>query len=194
MNINKLINELKKLLSDKKANNILVILLILFFMIIVYNFFAPKVSSVSSVSKTTNKTDYEDVESAKYSSEYEKNETNALVNLLEEMDGVGIVKVKINFEGDEVKVPAYENTSQASTTKENDNSGGTRTTEQDNKSTSIVKSNDEPYILQVNNPKIIGIAVIAEGASDNKIKDDIVNLVCSLYDLPVNKVNVYPRK
>ena len=53
---------------------------------------------------------------------------------------------------------------------------------------------DKPYILQTYKPKVIGIVVVAEGASDSKIKHEIEAAVSSLYALPANKVNVYPMK
>lgn len=193
MNKNKLFEELKKLISDKKVSNILVVLLILMFSLITVNYFVTSNTKEKKKEKNSN-ISYDDALKVSYNSSYEKKETEALETLLEEMDGVGNVVVKINFESDEVKVPAYESSSQKSTTEENDNSGGKRVNEQNNESSTIVKSDDEPYILKVNNPNVIGIAVIADGATDTKIKSEIEKVVCSLYDLPVNKVNVYPRK
>lgn len=193
MNKNKLFEELKKLISDKKVSNILVVLLILMFSLITVNYFVTNNSKDKKKEKNSN-ISYDDALNVSYNSDYEKKETEALESLLEQMDGVGNAVVKINFESDEVKVPAYESSSQKSTTQENDNSGGTRVNEQDTQSSTIVKSDDEPYILQVNNPNVIGIAVIADGANDTEIKSDIEKVVCSLYNLPVNKVNVYPRK
>ena len=193
MNKNKLLEELKKQVSDKKFSNILVICLILIFSLIAVNYFVTNNTKEKKKEKDSN-ISYDDALKVSYNSKYEKKETKALESLLEEMEGVGNVVVKINFESDEVKVPAYESTSQKSTTEENDNSGGTRVNEQNNESSTIVKSDDEPYILKVDNPSVIGIAVIADGANDTKIKSQIEKVVCSLYDLPVNKVNVYPRK
>lgn len=191
MDKNKLLNELKKMLSDKKISNILALLLILVFVLIAYNVFVPKSTSEK---KQTNEDKYnnEYVENVGTKA-YEEKEREDLVSILEQIEGVGKVQVKINFESDEVKVPAYESTTQTSTTEEADNVGGTRVNEQTNETTSVVKSDDEPYILQTNKPKVIGITVAAEGASDVKVKSDIEKAVCSLYDLPINKVNVYPK-
>lgn len=104
------------------------------------------------------------------------------------------MEVKINFESDEVKVPAYEKNTQVSKTEETDVNGGKRINNQTNDSTSVVMATDKPYILQTYKPKVIGIVVVAEGASDSKIKHEIEAAVSSLYALPANKVNVYPMK
>lgn len=189
MDKDKLFSELKKILSDKKISNVFVILLILVFLLIAYNVFFQNTSSKSSKGEF-NSTNVENVSTK----EYEEREKEELVSILEEIEGVGSVTVKINFESDEVKVPAYEDSTQTSITEESDNAGGTRKNEQTNETNSIVKSDDEPYILQTKKPKVIGIAIAAEGANDSKVKNDIEKAVCSLYDLPINKVNVYPMK
>ena len=55
-------------------------------------------------------------------------------------------------------------------------------------------SSDEPFILQTNKPKVIGVVVVAKGASDSKIKHNIEVAVSNLYSLDANKVNVYSMK
>lgn len=191
MDKNKLINEIKKLISDKKTSNILVVLLILLFLLIAYNYFVPSTKEKGSNDEVTIT---EDTQNVSKNLEYEEKEKRELVSILEQIDGVGKVEVKINFESNEVKVPAYESTTQTSTTQENDNSGGVRKNEQTNETTTVVKSEDEPYILQTYKPNVIGVVVVAEGASDINIKNNIQKAVCSLYNLPVNKVNVYTKK
>ena len=150
MDKNKLLNELKKMLSDKKISNILALLLILVFVLIAYNVFVPKSTSEK---KQTNEDKYnnEYVENVGTKA-YEEKEREDLVSILEQIEGVGKVQVKINFESDEVKVPAYESTTQTSTTEEADNVGGTRVNEQTNETSSVVNSVDEPYILETNIP------------------------------------------
>ena len=55
-------------------------------------------------------------------------------------------------------------------------------------------SSSEPYILQVNKPEISGVVIVAEGATSSKVKYDIQVAVSSLYDISIDKVNVYPMK
>ena len=188
MDKDKIKKELLKLLSEKKINKVLIALLAIIFLLIVISVLKPE--SNEEDKKIFNNAE----EVVSNLSDYEERETKELINILEKMEGVGKVAVKINFESDEVKVPAYESTTQTSTTEEEDNGGGTRVNEQTNESTSIVKSDDEPYILKTNKPNIIGIAVVAEGASDKKVKQDIEKIICNIYNLPINKVNVYPMK
>lgn len=96
MDKNKLLNELKKMLSDKKISNILALLLILVFVLIAYNVFVPKSTSEK---KQTNEDKYnnEYVENVGTKA-YEEKEREDLVSILEQIEGVGKVQVKINFE------------------------------------------------------------------------------------------------
>ena len=190
MDKDKLKNELKKLLSDKKVSNVLSILLIVGFILLVINIILPKTTSLETKDNNNDTT----IENAVATSKYEETEKLDLVNILKKINGVGNVEVKINFESDEVKVPAYESTKQNTTTEESDNEGGKRTNNQSNDSTRVVMATEKPYILKTEKPKVIGIVVVAEGASNSRIKHDIEVAVTSLYNLAANKVNVYPMK
>ena len=189
MDKEKLKKELKKLLSDKKVSNTLAILLIVGFILLAINIILPKASSLETQDNNNGP-----IENAVATSNYEETEKAELVNILKKINGVGEVEVKINFESDEVKVPAYETTKQNTTTEETDNEGGKRTNNQNNDSTKVVMATEKPYILTTEKPKAIGIVVVAEGASNSKVKHDIEVAVSNLYNLGANKVNVYPMK
>ena len=188
MDFDKLKVELKKLLKNKKINNLIIVLLVILFILLAFNILFPK--------EKENTYDEEIKQSVEVNKnkEYEEKEKKELIDILKSIQGVGEVEVKINFESDEVKVPAYEKNTQVSKTEETDVNGGKRINNQTNDSTSVVMATDKPYILQTYKPKVIGIVVVAEGASDSKIKHEIEAAVSSLYALPANKGNVYPMK
>ena len=104
----------------------------------------------------------------------------------------------INFKSGESKVLAYDSSKQIVSTEEKDTEGGTRVSNQTNDGTTVVMTNEggdnEPFIVETYKPKIEGIMILAEGASDSKIKYDIQKAVSSLYGLSAEKVNVYPMK
>lgn len=112
------------------------------------------------------------------------------------MEGVGEVEVQMHFESGEVKVPAYNSTTQNSETREEDSQGGTRATLQETGGDTVVMSGDtnEPFILQTYKPKITGIIIVAKGASSSKVRYDIQVAVSTLYNLSLDKVNVYPME
>ena len=114
------------------------------------------------------------------------------------LNGVGDVEVMMSFENGEQKVPAYDKNSQKSTTEETDNQGGKRVNNQNTDGESIVMTtadgNNEPFILTTYKPKIIGVIILAEGASNSKTKYEIEQAVSKLYNLSLDKVNVYSMK
>ena len=188
MDKDKIKNEIKKLFSDKKSSNLLALLLIIGFILLAINILLPKSSDTKTEESKAN------MDNAISANQYEETEKKELINILKKIQGVGEVEVKINFEGDEVKVPAYETTKQNTITEETDREGGKRTNNQNNDSSKIVMATDKPYILTTEKPKVIGIVVVAQGASSSKVKHDIEVAVTNLYNLSANKVNVYPMK
>ena len=194
MNMDKIVKEIKKIIQDKKISNILIVLLILFFVLIVVNFGTSKNDNINK----SNSVDEESKSNAVKVSGYEEQQKQELISILKKISGVDDVDVMITFESDEVKVPAYDKTSQNTVTEETDKNGGKRVNNQTNDDTKIVMKNsgssDEPFILQTNKPKVIGVVVVAKGASDSKIKHNIEVAVSNLYSLDANKVNVYSMK
>ena len=194
MNKEKIIIEIKKLMQDKKISNILIVLLIFSFLLIVINIGASKYSELNKKDSSSE----ESKSNAVKVSQYEDEQKQELISILKKISGVEDVDVMITFESDEVKVPAYDKTSQNTVTEESDNNGGKRVNNQTNDDTKIVMKNsgnsDEPFILQTNKPKVVGVVVVAKGASDSKVKHNIEVAVSNLYNLDANKVNVYSMK
>ena len=195
MDKKKLINELKKLLNDKKITNVLTIALVIAFVLIALNVFYPDMFKEKEKVQSTLS---EEVETINTKEEYEETQKKELKNILESMSGVGKVQVMINFKSGESKVLAYDSSKQIVSTEEKDTEGGTRVSNQTNDGTTVVMTNEggdnEPFIVETYKPKIEGIMILAEGASDSKIKYDIQKAVSSLYGLSAEKVNVYPMK
>lgn len=194
MDKKKLISEFKKLLDDKKITNLLTIALVIAFIILALNVFYPDMFKKEDIKSTLS----EEVETNTIKEEYEEAQKEELKNILESMYGVGEVKVMISFKSGESKVLAYDSSKQTVATEEKDTEGGTRVSNQTNDGSTVVMTNEggdnEPFIVETYKPKIEGIMILAEGASDSKIKYDIQKAVSSLYGLSAEKVNVYPMK
>lgn len=130
--------------------------------------------------------------------DYEAAAENKLKTVLEDMDGVGKVKVMITFDGSEEQIPAINVNDSTNTTKEKDPAGGTRDTTQKNNGSTIVITNDgiknQPLIIKTAKPKVVGVCVIAEGAKDRVIELKITQAVTRLYNIPADKVSVFPMK
>lgn len=205
--LDEIINKLKKLFTagegkiEKKKNNklpnfliaCLSFILISILVVLGNDFF--KSTSTAKVNPQGNPSPDKQSFSTR---EYEITEENKLKSVLEEIEGVGKVKVMVTFDGSEEQVPAVNINDSKSTTKEKDNQGGTRETTQQNNGNTIVLTNDgsknEPLIVKTNKPKVVGVCVVAEGANNGVIEMKIAQAVTRLYSIQTDKVTVYPMK
>ena len=101
-----------------------------------------------------------------------------LENILSNMQGVGKVKVLITYSESSEVVAMYNENSQTSQIEEKDSGGGTRTTTQNDVQKDVIykEENGEkmPITQKVVSPKIEGAIVIAEGANDVNVKNNII--------------------
>lgn len=211
MGKSRMTDEFNKMLKDKKFRNIIILCLVTIFILIAINVFQDSPSLGNKLTSITNKgrsksestttaTSSTDASESKAitENEYEEQQKVNLINILKKMDGVGDVDVLIHFENGEKKVPAYDNTTQKSTTEETDNQGGKRVNDQNTDNSKVVMTTkngeNQPFIITTIKPKIVGIVVVAEGAQNSKIKYEIEQAVSKLYNLSLDKVNVYSMK
>lgn len=205
MDMKKITDDIKDFFEkNSKIKNLSLICLVLTFVLIVMNVLGSsnilnsKITSISNgSSKNESNIDLSN-EKVMTSDDYEEKQKADLINILKKMDGVGDVDVMITFENGEEKVPAYDKTEQKSTTEETDTQGGKRVNNQNNDNSTVVmtqnEGKNEPFILTTYKPKIVGIVIVAEGAENSKTKYDIEQAVSKLYNVSLDKVNVYSMK
>lgn len=198
MDKNDILERIKKVFKDNKSiSNITAIILVLIFILIAINIFKPKLST-TTMSSNSGDNNKESLNAKSEETSYEEEQKQQLVAILKKIDGCGNVDCMLTFNSGEVKVPAYDETKQNNVTEENDKDGGKRTTTQRSDNSKVVMSNkdggNEPFILETQKPKVVGVIVVADGAKDGRVKADIERAVINLYDLPANKVNVYSMK
>lgn len=209
MDKDKFKEHLKKILSEKKLSSLISICLILAFILVSMNVLMPKKSVINTKMNNSNNNTNQNPSiseenkntSGSISNEqrnYEEKQKTELKNILKKIDGVGDVDVMISFESGEEKVPAYDKTAQTSTTQETDTEGGKRVNNQKNDGSTVVMTsnngNNEPFILRTYKPKVVGVVAVAEGAESSKTKYNIEQAISKLYNLSLDKVNVYPMK
>jgi len=128
---------------------------------------------------------------AKTMKDYEEQYESELKDALEQIDGVGKVKVVVNVGSTESKV--YEKN-----TTTPDQNGGERKVEdlsQDEKLVIIRNGeNETPIVTETKKPNIIGVLVVAEGAKNMTIQRWVKEAVARTFDVPDYKVSVFPKK
>lgn len=129
--------------------------------------------------------------SSSTSKELEKN----LETILSKIQGVGEVKVFINYSESSEIIPMYNEASKNSNTEETDTQGGIRKIqEQDSQKEIIYKEeNGEkmPITKKVVEPKVQGAIITAKGASDVNIKTSIIQAVEAVTGLATHKIQVF---
>ena len=112
---------------------------------------------------------------------------------LEKMHGVGKVKVLVTYNSGLKKEFARDESITERTSKEVDKEGGTRETVEVTKSDRLVlDGNTGALIVVEQRPQIAGVLVIAEGANDPQVKEQIFMAVRTLLDIQPSKINVAP--
>lgn len=115
--------------------------------------------------------------------------------ILETMEGVGKVKVLINYAETSTTVAMYNETKTESTTEEKDTEGGTRNVTQTDtqKEIAYTEENGEssPITEKVIMPTIEGAIITAEGASNANVKADIISATQAVTGLATHKIQVF---
>lgn len=154
--------------------------------------------SESSLEKESNANPAITYTSTKQESEEEEYITineNKLKKLLEKMEGVGKVEVMLTLENSEEQVVLKDMPKTQENLNETDTEGGSRissNSQNDEETVMITTKAGEtlPYVTKEIVPKVKGVIVLAQGASDGRIKSMISNAVSVLFDIPLHRVQV----
>lgn len=118
-----------------------------------------------------------------------KLQTNILM-----MEGVGKVKVSVNFLTGLRSEYVRNNNITKRTNKESDKTGGTRETTEVTENNQVVMPNgtSQPVIAMEDRPEIGGVLIIAEGAKDPAVREGIHTAVQTLLNIESAKITVVP--
>ncbi len=118
-----------------------------------------------------------------------------LKSVLSKMNGVGETEVLITYSESSEDVYLYNETSQTTVTKETDSAGGNRDTNQTDTKKEVVYKDENgenvPITQKIINPKIEGALILAQGANNANIKNNIILAVEALTGLPTHKIQVF---
>ena len=115
--------------------------------------------------------------------------------ILANIQGVGDVKVFINYSETSEVVAMFNETTKTSNTEENDTSGGIRKIQETDAQKEIIyqEENGEktPITQKVIQPKVEGAIITAKGASNAEIKTNIIQAVEAVTGLATHKIQVF---
>lgn len=131
---------------------------------------------------------------------YQRQLEQQLEDFLSNISGVGNVKVllyldateKCNVEKDKITKESVSDSKENSST----DGGGTDTTNQKEYSETTVYTVNSvgdkiPFISQTDKPAVKGVIIAAQGASDEKIRIQLIKSVMALFGVEANKVEVF---
>ena len=185
--------------ENKKVENLVFFVIISIITIVIINY-------IWSGSKTNNKQVNENtnVNNKRLANvTEEKNEvvedTNNLEEKLEEIlakiQGVGEVKVCVNYSESSEVVAMFDENSSTSTTEETDTEGGTRKIEQTETNKNVIYEENDgkktPITKKTIKPKIEGAIITAKGANNAAVKTNIIQAVEALTGLATHKIQVF---
>jgi len=121
-----------------------------------------------------------------------------LTALLRRVSGAGEVVVLVTLESGFRGVYGENKEATARMTREDDGGGGRREVEETTSRTEVVVTRDgpgeNPLVLLEKLPQLRGVMVIAEGAGDPRLREQLVLALQAGLDLPAHRITVLPMK
>lgn len=184
--------------NKKKIENLVFLVIILIITIVIINYiWNGNKSSNKTITNSTGK-QLATTQNSQNSSQSQKNSNNLeekLEEILININGVGNVKVFINYSESSETVAMYNENSKTSITEETDTSGGVRKIESTDTQKEIVYQESDgdkiPIIQKTVEPKIEGAIITAKGASNINTKTNIIQAVEAATGLATHKIQVF---
>ncbi len=186
--MDKIISKFKEGNSKRQIENIVIFIILLIIVIIVINSLfnneevvTPNQSNVNVVSTDVTNDELE----AK------------LKKILSCISGVGSVDVMVSYSNTIMQVPMYDTKENTTTIEEEDVNGGKRKTEEVSNEQNIIyeekNSTKMPAIKQTIMPEVIGVIVVAEGANNSVVKENIKNAVEAVVNIASHRIQVFSK-
>ena len=185
--------------NKRKIENLVFLVIILIITVVIINYvWSGEKSSNKKVTNSAGKqlattNNNQTLTSNQNSNSYSLEEK--LEDILSKIEGVGSVKVFINYSESSETVAMYNENSKTSTTEETDKSGGTRKVEQTDSQKEVIYQEQNgtktPIVQKTVEPKIEGAIITAKGAGDINVKTSIIQAVEAATGLATHKIQVF---
>jgi stage III sporulation protein AG len=117
-----------------------------------------------------------------------------LETILSQVDGAGQVEVSLTLASDGLKKYAVNLKDETRQTEEKDYKGIERTINEQSTVQDLAVSGGDSLLVEQKSPEVVGVLVVAEGAKDPLIKEELTNITATLLNLSVHKVRVVARR
>ena len=187
--------------NKKKIENLVFLIVLVIITVVIINIIwngdktTNKEQSNNDTSKQLATTNNQTVNQNQIQGTSESNLETRLEEILSQIQGVGEVKVLLNYSESSEVVAMYNETSRSSNTQETDPEGGSRTIQETDTQKDIIyqEENGEktPITQKIVQPKIEGAIITAKGASQANVKTNIIQAVEAVTGLATHKIQVF---
>lgn len=186
--MDKFLSKLKEGNQKKQIENIVIFIVLLIIVIIVIN------SLFQEEKDNSNQMEQREV----VSNNVQNDELESkLKKILSSMSGVGSVEVMVSYTNTVTQVPMYNTKENTTTIAEQDVNGGKRETKEVSNEQNIIfeekSSTKIPAVKQTIMPEVIGVVVVAEGANNSVIKENIKNAVEAVVNIASHRIQVFAK-
>lgn len=116
-----------------------------------------------------------------------------LESILSRIDGAGKVKVSISLASEGIRTYAANTRNESRSIEESQNGANKKTTET-NVSRDLAVSAGAPLLVENKTPEVIGVLVVAEGATSPIIQEKLVQATATLLNISPHQVCVMPGR
>ncbi|MEN6461237.1 MAG: hypothetical protein ABFC94_07715 [Syntrophomonas sp.] len=116
-----------------------------------------------------------------------------LESILSSVDGAGTVQVSLTLTSDGIKNYATNVREERQDTEEKDTKGQSKKITEQNIERDLAVSGGNSLLVEQKYPEVVGVLVVADGASDPAIKEELTAATVTLLDLSPDMVRVLPR-
>lgn len=179
---------LEKFNNKKMIENLVIFLILAIIVLIVINTFFDNNQSNKNANlvQTVSKKD---------SITGDVNLEKKLEGILSKINGAGKVSVMVSYSNEVLKQPMTDVKTTTTVVSEKDSNGGERKTEETSTEENVIYeqngNNKTPMLKQNVLPTIIGVIVVADGAGNTNVKENLIRAVTAAVDVPNHRIQVF---
>ena len=187
--------------NKKKIENLIFLIVLVIITVVIINIIwngdntTNKEQSNNDTSKQLATTNNQTINQNQTQGTSETDLETRLEEILSQIQGVGEVKVLLNYSESSEVVAMYNETSRTSNTEETDTEGGTRTIQETDTQKDIIYQEEDgqktPRTQKIVQPKIEGAIITAKGANQANVKTNIIQAVEAVTGLATHKIQVF---
>lgn len=113
-----------------------------------------------------------------------------LAMILAQIEGAGLVEVSVSLSSEGIKTYATNDRDERRQTEES----GRSSTVEESSTRDVAVSSGTPLLLEEKMPEILGVLVVADGAQDPQVKENLANATATLLNISPHRVRVMPRE